>query len=101
MSYIATFFLEPQATARAGAPLSVLYIEPDGYMKNSVCLQFPSSAPLDEQAATAERILAAVQEWRDGIVAYSERQRSAVDELAEARAQIARLTAESEGGEKS
>ncbi|GCD38027.1 hypothetical protein OEIGOIKO_05837 [Streptomyces chrestomyceticus JCM 4735] len=99
MSYTATFFLEPQATARCGvAPLSVLYIEPDGSMQNDITLQFPSAATLDEQVATADRILAAVQEWRDSIVAYRDQKRTAADELAEAREEIARLKAEVEGG---
>ncbi|MFK8850429.1 hypothetical protein [Streptomyces sp. Ac-502] len=97
MSYNLTFFLESQATARSGsAPLSVLYIEPDGPMRNSINLQFPNSTPLDEQVATADRILTAVQEWRDGIVAYRDRTRTAADELAAAYAEIVRL----EGGDE-
>ncbi|MFK8844749.1 hypothetical protein [Streptomyces sp. Ac-502] len=99
MSYNLTFFLESQATARAGAvPHPVLYIEPDGYMRNSINLQFPSSATLDEQVATADRILTAVQEWRDSIIAYRDRTRTAADELAAAHAEIARL--KGEGGDE-
>lgn len=78
MSYNATFFLEPQATARSGTdPVTVLY-----------------------QVATAERILTAVQEWRDSIVACRDRHRTAADELAQAHAEIARLKAEAEGGDE-
>ncbi|KOT94532.1 hypothetical protein ADK70_12750 [Streptomyces rimosus subsp. pseudoverticillatus] len=101
MSYNATFFLEQQATARCGsAPLAVLYIEPDGDMRNSINLQFPSGTPLDEQVATADRILTAVQRWRDSIAADRDRNRTAADELAKARAEIARLKAEAEGGDE-
>lgn len=99
MSYNATFFLESQADARTfDVPTSVLYIGPDGPMRNTVAFQFPSRLSGEERVAIAERIFATVQQWRDGIVREVTQQRTAAVELAEARAEIARLKGEAEDG---
>lgn len=60
---------------------------------------FPSRMPLDKQLAVAERVLAGVQRWRDGIAEAAQRRKTAEDELAAAREEIARLKGELEGGD--
>jgi hypothetical protein len=62
---------------------------------------FPSRMPIEQQLAVADRVLAGVQRWRDGIAEYADRQRTAADELAAAREEIARLKAERDGGDSS
>jgi len=59
-------------------------------------MMFHSNTPVDVQLAVADRVLAGVQRWRDSIAAAAERQRTAVDELAAAREEIARLKADAE-----
>lgn len=56
-------------------------------------MMFRSGIPVDKQLAVADRVLAGVQRWRDNIAAAAERQRTATDELAAAREEIARLKA--------
>ena len=56
-------------------------------------MMFRSGMPVDKQLAVADRVLAGVQRWRDNIAAAAERQRTATDELAVAREEIARLKA--------
>lgn len=57
---------------------------------------FPSNTPADVQLAIADRVLAGVQRWRDSIAEGAERRRTAIDELAAAREEIARLKADAE-----
>jgi hypothetical protein len=64
-----------------------------------VTFMFASTTPLTEQVEVAERVLAGVQRWRDGIVGYADQQRSAEEELAAAREEIVRLKAERNGGD--
>ncbi|MFE6866052.1 hypothetical protein ACFVFS_05810 [Kitasatospora sp. NPDC057692] len=46
----------------------------------------------DEQMlAVADRVLEGIRQWRDAVAATVERNRTVADELAEARAEIARL----------
>ncbi|MFD6740746.1 hypothetical protein ACWHA6_37940 [Streptomyces anthocyanicus] len=88
-----TVFWEQKADVHSSPPpLGSLYIDPSG-MSDGVHLSllFGSNTPLHEQVAVADRVLAGVQRWRDGIVERAERQRTAEVELAEARAEIARL----------
>ena len=74
---------------------SSLTIYPDGQHQGSdITLLFPLNTTPDEQLAIAEKVLAGVQQWRDGIAAYAEQQRTAADELEAARAEIARLKSE-------
>jgi hypothetical protein len=101
MSYFnVTFFLEANADARgAGEPHPTLYIQPDGGHTGSIGLQMKSSLSPDEKVRIAESILSGVQRWRDQLIADAERRRTAEDELAAAREEIARLKAERDGGE--
>jgi hypothetical protein len=93
-----TVFLDKHAAARGAASLGTLYFYADAAQSTSVTLQFPRGMSADDQAKVAESLLLGVQRWRDDLVAYAEHQRTAQDELAEARAEIARLKAEAEGG---
>lgn len=93
-----TIFWGPKAEVRSSQPpLAFLYIDAAGMGGNaSLTLMFNSKMPLPEQAAIADRVLAGVQRWRDGIAERVERERTAEAELAEARAEIARLKGEYE-----
>lgn len=97
MSYFtATFFLNAKTHVRGSASVHpVLYVEPDGeHQPGYVTFQIDSKLSIDEQLAIAERLAAGVASWRDGIAARAEQERTAADELATARAEIARLKAE-------
>lgn len=94
-SFNATFFLDANAHARAnGAPHPVLYVQPDGGHSGSVTFQISDSMPHDERVKVANALLRGAKAFRDAVVADAKRQRTAEDELAEARAEIARLKAE-------
>ncbi|MFE9949349.1 hypothetical protein ACFYRJ_17660 [Streptomyces sp. NPDC005531] len=95
-SYNATFFLSPQAQARGDVAVHpVLYVEPDGrYGAGHIVLQMPSELTQEERVKIAEQFLEGVTKWRDEIVGYANQQRTATDELAAAREEIARLKAE-------
>jgi hypothetical protein len=89
-----TVFLDKHADARGSAPLRTLWLYSDARHSTSVTLQFANDTPMDHQVQVAESLLRGVQQWRDDLVRQAEQQRTAVDELAEARAEIARLKAE-------
>jgi hypothetical protein len=91
----ATFFLTPHAHARGtGAPNPILYVQPDGGHTGSVGFQISDNMPMADRVKVAKALLRGAQDFHDAIVADAERQRTAVDELAEARAEIERLKAE-------
>jgi hypothetical protein len=94
-----TMFWARNTEVRSSAPpLSTLYIDPAGMGGGiSTTLMFDSKAPLADQVVIADRVLAGVQRWRDGIAEAVEKQRTAEDELAAAREEIARLKAERDG----
>ncbi|CAL9665693.1 hypothetical protein SUDANB145_07384 (plasmid) [Streptomyces sp. enrichment culture] len=96
MSTQITAFWAAKADVRSSPPsLASLYIDPAGMGgSTSLCLMFDSKTELDQQVAIADRVLAGVQRWRDGIVEAADRERTAEDELAAARAEIARLKGE-------
>ncbi|WNI15541.1 hypothetical protein [Actinacidiphila sp. ITFR-21] len=99
MSFNATFFLSAHAYAQAtGMPNPVLYVYPDGGYTGSVNFQIPNGVSLDKQVKIAESIFRGAKAFRDAVVADVHRQRTAEDELAEARAEIARLKADAEDG---
>ncbi|MFD5386316.1 hypothetical protein ACWDHW_08715 [Streptomyces melanosporofaciens] len=99
-SFNATFFLEASANARgSGVPHPALYVQPDGGRSGSIAFQIGSELSLDEQLQAAESILRGVQRWRDQLVEDAQRRRTAEEELAAAREEIARLKAERDGGE--
>jgi len=91
-----TAFWGPNTEVRSSPPpISSLYVDPDGMSTGMhFSFLFASDVPLAEQVAVADRVLAGVQRWRDGIAEAAERQRTAEDELAAARAEIARLKGE-------
>jgi hypothetical protein len=93
-----TYFLEPHADARGnGAPNPTLTVYPAGVRYGSVTFQIGDDMPMADRVKAAEALLSGAQRFRDAIVADAERQRNAEDELAEARAEIARLRAEGGG----
>lgn len=92
-----TVFLDKHAAASGTGALGTLYFYADAAMSTSVTLQFPHGMSMDDQVKVAESLLSGVQRWRDDVVRIAEQRRTAVDELAEAHAEIARLKAE--GGE--
>ncbi|MEW2300231.1 hypothetical protein AB0958_09650 [Streptomyces sp. NPDC006655] len=97
-----TSFWTRKTEVRSSTPTlnACLYIDPAGMGGGtSLTLMFPSNTPLAEQMALADRVLAGVQQWRDGIAEAAEKRRNAEDELAAAREEIARLKAERDGGE--
>lgn len=97
-----TSFWTSKAEVRSSGPVlhAALYIDPAGMGGGtSLALMFASRTPLADQLVIADRILAGVQSWRDGVAEASERQRSAESELAAAREEIARLKAERDGGD--
>lgn len=90
-----TYFLELHADARGnGAPNPCFYVQPDGGRTGSVGFQISDSMPHADRVRIAEALLRGAQQFHDAIVADAERKRTAEDELAEARAEIARLRAE-------
>ena len=81
-------------------PLATLSLRPSERPDcNELSMTFPSGMPIEDQLAVADRVLASVQRWRDGIAEYADQHRTAADELEAARAEIARLKAEA--GEES
>lgn len=72
-----------------------LNIHPEGQNRGSdFTLLFPLRTPVEAQLQIADEVLAGVQKWRDQIAATAERERTAEDELAAAREEIARLRAD-------
>lgn len=81
-------------------PIASLTLRPSNDPRaNDLEMLFPSGMPVEKQLAVADRVLAGVQRWRDGIHEAAARQKTAEDELAAAREEIARLKAERDGGE--
>lgn len=98
MSFSATWFLTPQTSVRSSTAVGpVLYIEPDGMAYGAINLQMKSGLTLDEKVQIADRFAAEVTRWRDEIAARADKERTAADELAAARAEIARLKGELDG----
>ncbi|MFJ6143082.1 hypothetical protein ACIQH7_05750 [Streptomyces anulatus] len=95
-AFTATFFLGKKTHVRGSASVHpVLYVEPDGqHLPGYVSFQIDSKLSVDEQLAIAERFASAVAGWRDGIAERAARERTAADELAAAREEIAHLKAE-------
>ncbi|MFP3986951.1 hypothetical protein U9R90_05490 [Streptomyces sp. E11-3] len=100
-NYNLTIFLEPSLTVRSsGKPNAVLYVEPDGWHgPGNTCFQIPQRVSAEDHVKIADAFLEGVTAWRDTIVAEVERNRTAADELAEARAEIERLKSDRDGGE--
>jgi selenocysteine lyase/cysteine desulfurase len=94
-------FWTETGTADVGPyPIASLSLRPSNTATaNDLQMMFPSGMPVDKQLAVADRVLAQVQRWRDGIAEAAERRRTTEDELAAAREEIARLKAERDGGD--
>jgi hypothetical protein len=97
-NYTITVFLDAGTNVRgAGLPNPVLYVEPDGWHgPGNISFQMPSRCSAKDRVKIAETFLKGVREWHDKIVAEVEQDRRSTDELAEARAEIARLKAVTE-----
>jgi hypothetical protein len=81
-------------------PIASLSLRPSNEpTANELQMLFKSNTPVDKQLVIADRVLAGVQRWRDGIAEAAQRRRTTEDELAAAREEIARLKAERDGGE--
>jgi hypothetical protein len=94
------FWIETGTVDVGVSPLATLSLRPSSDpTANDLQMLFKSETPLDKQLAIADRVLAGVQRWRDGIAEAADRQRTAADELAAAREEIARLKAERDGGD--
>ncbi|MEU3620642.1 hypothetical protein ABZ725_51660 [Streptomyces sp. NPDC006872] len=93
-------FWQETGTAESSAyPMASLSLRPSrDATANELQMMFPQGTAPDVQLAIADRVLAGVQRWRDIIAEGVDRQRTAVDELAAAREEIARLKAEREDG---
>jgi hypothetical protein len=91
-------FWDETGTAQSGPyPIASLSLRPNSRPDaDELQMLFKSGTSAETQLAIADRVLAGVQRWRDSIAAGAEAQRTAVDELAEARAEIARLKANTE-----
>lgn len=102
-NYNITVFLEARTNVRGtGVPNPVLYIEPDGWHgPGCITLQMPTKLTPEDRVKVAEAFVKGVSEWRDTIVRQVQGERTAADELAAAREEIARLKAERDGGDES
>ncbi|MFJ2259520.1 hypothetical protein ACIOKD_14460 [Streptomyces sp. NPDC087844] len=99
-SFTATWFLENDATATgSSAPNAALYVRPGTSFRGAVSFQMGSELSADEQLKIADSILRGVQQWRDQLAEDAQRGRTAEEELAAAREEIARLKAERDGGD--
>lgn len=95
------FWTETGTVDSGPYPIASLGLRPSNdATANDLEMLFPSAMSADKQLAVAERVLAGVQRWRDNIADVVKRQHTAADELVEARAEIARLKAERDGGDE-
>jgi hypothetical protein len=78
----------------SGATNGTLYLHPNGISGDQFTVYRRDNISDAEMLAVADRVLAEVQRWRDTVAATTERNRGVTDELAEARAEIARLKGE-------
>lgn len=94
-------FWEATGTVDCGPyPIASLALRPSNRATaTELQMLFKSEMPVEQQLAVADRVLAGVQRWRDGIAEAAERRRTTEDELAAARKEIAQLKAEREGGD--
>lgn len=97
-NYLITVFLDTKTNVRGTTmPNPVLHVEPDGWHgPGDVSFQMKQCLSPEERVKVADEFLSKVTAWRNQIAAEVERERTAVDELAAAREEIARLKAEAE-----
>ncbi|WP_224275752.1 hypothetical protein [Streptomyces sp. LS1784] len=93
-------FLDDRGTAEASTSFPrVLRLYPNGEFDGAeIRIMARPNVPLAEQLTAADRILAAVQEWRDSIADEIKRSHTTADELAATRARIAELERAAEDG---
>jgi alkylhydroperoxidase family enzyme len=86
-------FWDETGTAQSGPfPIASLSLRPsDRANCSEMQMMFHQGMPVETQLAVADRVLAVVQRWRDGIADAAETQRTTADELAQALAEIDRL----------
>ncbi|MEU2484043.1 hypothetical protein ABZ593_05445 [Streptomyces sp. NPDC012617] len=95
--YTATFFVDTKTHVRSSAIAHpTFYVEPAGN-GGYITFQMDSKLSADERLDLADKFASAAVAWRDQIAAQADEQRTATDELAAARAEIARLKAAAEG----
>ncbi|GAA2929333.1 hypothetical protein [Streptomyces enissocaesilis] len=95
MTMHAYSFWSENGTAKGNRPpLTSLSLLPDGRHKDELEVLFHQNTPIEQQLVIADRVLAGVQQWRDGIAEYAEQERTANDDLEAARAEIVRLKAQ-------
>lgn len=95
MTMRATAFWTDRVYVEHGeVPSPTLRIYPEGQHQGAeIDILFRTRVTPDQQLAIADEMLAGVQAWRDLVAARAEQERTATDELAAARAEIARLKA--------
>lgn len=75
-----------------------LHIYPNGVVGDQFTVYRRKDLTDADMLAVADRVLAGVKQWRDGIAAAAERNRTTADELAAAQARIAELEQAAKGG---
>ncbi|WP_043469022.1 hypothetical protein [Kitasatospora sp. MBT66] len=73
-----------------------LHIHPGGLGGDQLTIYQDSKMPAGEMLAIADRFLAEVQRWRDGVAKTAAAARSTADDLAAAQARIAELESAAE-----
>lgn len=68
-----------------------LHVFPNGVVGDQFTVYRRKDLTDAEMLAVADRVLAGVQQWRDGVAAVVERNRTTLDKLAAAEARIAEL----------
>ncbi|MFD0404983.1 hypothetical protein [Kitasatospora sp. NPDC127116] len=81
-----------------GATEGTLYLFPNGLVGDQFTIYRRSDVSDAEMLVVADRVLAGVQRWRDGVAAAVERNRTVLDKLAAAEARIAELENSAEDG---
>ncbi|MFD7410122.1 hypothetical protein [Kitasatospora purpeofusca] len=93
-----TWTKRARAEGNAGVRAGGLTIYSNGYSGDQFTLYQRDDLSNADMLTVADRVLADVQKWRDGIAAAAERDRTVADELAEAKARIAELESAAEDG---
>jgi hypothetical protein len=79
------FWTKKSVVVGGRPPLASLVFYTEGRFQGSeMAFQFSLNTPIEEQLVVADRVLAGVQQWRDGIAEAAEGERTAADELAQA-----------------
>lgn len=100
MSYfsISLFATSTAHFRRSTGEIPAFYLSPAGDSGGDLTIQFDTGMSPEERLAVAERLATAAAEWRDSLAEQMDRERTTADELAAARAEIARLKGAQIGG---